>query len=184
MGGLPNDLIADRMTVRRDTRLQSTQPGTSGVIHGNREEPTPPFGLKELSMRESSVAVFFICSFLLLAITFSSSTVFAASMGGPYNGKYTDMRNTFYAPNDRRTYGDSYDRGYRDSSRYGRTDVPAGYWVYSYPYWYVYSKKSPSYGGMNNRHNNDRNNNSRRNYNHGMDYDQGRNWNWSWGWSQ
>jgi hypothetical protein len=160
-------------------------------IWGDTRKPggdNPPFGLKELSMKKLFV-VFSVCFFLLLALAFSGRTVLAASMSNTFYGKYENVKKTVYAPNDRHTYGDTYDRGYRNRSWYGRTTVPAGYWVYAYPYWYVYSNKSPSYDRMNNRHNNDRhnndrNNNSRRNYNHGMNYDQGRNWSWSWGWSQ
>jgi hypothetical protein len=141
-------------------------------------------GLKEIRMKKSFVA-FLVCSFMLLALAFTVPTVFAG-MSNTFNGKYENIKKTVYAPKDRHTYGDSYDRGYRNRSWYGRTAVPAGYWVYSYPYWYVYANTSPSYNRNNNRHDNrhdnqydDRNNNDR-NSNHDRNYDERRSFIWTW----
>jgi hypothetical protein len=149
-------------------------------IWGSKRESggaNAPLGLKERTMKKLLV-VFLVCSFLLLALAFSGRTVFATGIDGPSKGKYENVRKTVYAPNDRRTYGTTYDRGYRNRSWYGRTAVPAGYWVYSYPYWYVYANTSPSYDRKNNRHDN-RNNNHRNSY-HDRNYDERRGFSWTW----
>jgi hypothetical protein len=59
------------------------------------------------------------------------------------NCKYKTILKTFSAPADRDTYGELYDRGLRTSTTYGRNrNLPTGYWVYSYPYWYIWKTKS------------------------------------------
>jgi len=136
------------------------------------------------------LVVFFVCFFLLLALAFTGSTAVAAGKDGPSKGKYETVRKTIYAPRDRHTYGNTYDRGYRNRSWYGRTAVPAGYWVYSYPYWYVYANTSPAYDRNNSRNNdwnndrnNDRNNNrnnNHRNSYHDRNYDERRGFSWTW----
>jgi len=132
------------------------------------------------------LVVFFVCFFLLLALAFTGSTAVAAGKDGPSKGKYETVRKTIYAPRDRHTYGNTYDRGYRNKSWYGRTAVPAGYWVYAYHYWYVYADKSRSSDRDNNRRDNrrdnrynDRNNNDRNSY-HDRNYDERRSFNWTW----
>ncbi len=59
------------------------------------------------------------------------------------NRKYKTILKTFSAPADRDTYGELYDWGLRTSTTYGRNrNLPTGYWVYSYPYWYIWKTKS------------------------------------------
>jgi hypothetical protein len=57
-------------------------------------------------------------------------------------GKYYDLLKEIYAPFDIFIYGDYYDRGYSKQKSYaGETNIPAGYWVYSSPNWYVWEHK-------------------------------------------
>jgi len=55
------------------------------------------------------------------------------------NGKYTNLLTTIYVPDDRGSYGDFDDWGYYSGTSYaGYTNLPAGYWVYVYPNWYIW----------------------------------------------
>ena len=59
------------------------------------------------------------------------------------NYRYKTILKTFPAPADGDTYGELSGRGLRTSTTYGRNrNLPAGYWVYSYPCWYVWKTKS------------------------------------------
>jgi hypothetical protein len=79
----------------------------------------------------------------------------AADTGGPLdygkgsvNGKYSTILKTFSVPADSDRYGDLYELGYQDTNTYGANkNIPAGYWVYSYPYWYVWETKAGETGG-------------------------------------
>lgn len=58
------------------------------------------------------------------------------------NGKYYNLLRTIYVPSDQSSYGDFYDWGhYTGSSWKGHTNLPAGYWVYVYPNWYIWGDK-------------------------------------------
>jgi len=62
---------------------------------------------------------------------------------GSVNRKYKTILKTFSAPADREIYGELYDWGRRNSTTYGRNrNLPTGYWVYSYPNWYIWKAKS------------------------------------------
>jgi hypothetical protein len=62
---------------------------------------------------------------------------------GSVNCKYKTILKTFLASADRETYGELYDWGFRTSTTYGRNrKLPTGYWVYSYPNWYIWKAKS------------------------------------------
>ncbi len=58
-------------------------------------------------------------------------------------GKYRGLLHRFHVPDDAGNYGE-----FRDYGHYRRTDyqnvknVPAAYWVYVYPYWYVWREKA------------------------------------------
>ncbi len=65
--------------------------------------------------------------------------------GGSYltkasvNGKYYNLLKIMNVPQDRGSYGDFDDYGYYSSTSYaGYDNIPAGYWVYVYPDWYVW----------------------------------------------
>jgi hypothetical protein len=64
------------------------------------------------------------------------------------NGKYRGLLKTLNVPNDRNSYRDLYEGGYRNTSSYsGNYNIPGGYWVYSYPYWYIWESKTGDGGG-------------------------------------
>ena len=68
---------------------------------------------------------------------------------GSVNGRYETILKTFSVPADKDRYGDLYELGYRDKTSYGTNrNLPAGYWVYAYPYWYIWEhmKGSPGPG--------------------------------------
>ncbi|HEX8911495.1 MAG TPA: hypothetical protein VF796_03975 [Humisphaera sp.] len=62
-----------------------------------------------------------------------------ARQAGP-RSRYTKLLRRFAAPQDYGTYGDFYDYGhYPATAAYaGQTDLPAGYWVYLHPDWYIF----------------------------------------------
>lgn len=58
-------------------------------------------------------------------------------------GKYDDLLHMLEVANDRDIYGEYFDWGYWSNSEYaGYSDLKPGYWVYSHPYWYVWSETS------------------------------------------
>ena len=65
------------------------------------------------------------------------------------NGKYKTQLAKLYVPRDCATYGSFSDYGFSSTSSYaGRNNLPGGYWVYHYPYWYIWqstktNKKPP-----------------------------------------
>jgi hypothetical protein len=55
------------------------------------------------------------------------------------NGKYYNLLMTLNVPQDQASYGNFYDWGYYTGTSYaGYNNIPAGYWVYVYPNWYVW----------------------------------------------
>jgi hypothetical protein len=55
------------------------------------------------------------------------------------NGKYGMLLRQFKVEEDAKTYGNFKDLGRSDRKDYaGLTDLPAGYWVYVRPYWYIW----------------------------------------------
>ncbi|GEM_PF-480263 len=59
------------------------------------------------------------------------------------NNKYSRLLKTVYAPNDRYSFRDLYEWGYRTISSYKESyNLPRGYWVYSFPYWYIWESES------------------------------------------
>jgi hypothetical protein len=64
-----------------------------------------------------------------------------------FRGKYETILDTFSVPDDKDRYGDLYDLGYQDRTTYGTNrNLPAGYWVYAYPYWYIWEEMKGSHG--------------------------------------
>ena len=63
----------------------------------------------------------------------------SATVGGRYSGQIQRL----YVPRDCGSYGSFYDYGaYGPTSYAGQPNIPAGYWVYHYPYWHVYRHRS------------------------------------------
>ena len=62
------------------------------------------------------------------------------------NGKYENVLKTLYIPDDKDRFGNLYDWGYRNVSTYsGNKNLPKGYWVYAYPYWYIWEREAKTY---------------------------------------
>ncbi|MEM9154892.1 MAG: hypothetical protein AAGB13_07600 [Cyanobacteria bacterium P01_F01_bin.33] len=55
------------------------------------------------------------------------------------NSKYANLAQVLYCPSDRQTYGDVNDYGYWNGGSWCGQVGMAGYWVYTYPNWYVWS---------------------------------------------
>ncbi|MEW6736337.1 MAG: hypothetical protein AB1489_33905 [Acidobacteriota bacterium] len=57
--------------------------------------------------------------------------------------KYSNLLRKIAVPEDRATYGDYKDYGYWSGSQYRNyEDLPAGYWVYLYPHWYIWKQQN------------------------------------------
>jgi len=55
------------------------------------------------------------------------------------NGKYRMLLRQIKVEKDVDTYQEFKDLGFRDRREYGgHNDLPAGHWVYAYPYWYIW----------------------------------------------
>ena len=69
------------------------------------------------------------------------------------NGKYRDLVLTFEAPEDVGEYGSHHDYGWWDFTYYkGYGPLPAGYWVYVEPLWYVWDRQvTPAVTPLSNR---------------------------------
>jgi hypothetical protein len=59
------------------------------------------------------------------------------------DGRYSQLLRRIAAPDDRANYGELHDYGYYQplGEYLGETAVPAGYWVYVSPYWYVWGQR-------------------------------------------
>jgi HEAT repeat protein len=58
-------------------------------------------------------------------------------------GKYAKLARRLKAPQDRQSYSDFRDYGFYQACDWnGYTNIPAGYWVYVYPYWYVWREQA------------------------------------------
>ncbi|OAI48120.1 hypothetical protein AYO44_07980 [Planctomycetaceae bacterium SCGC AG-212-F19] len=59
-------------------------------------------------------------------------------------GKYAKLLRRLRAPQDKQSYTEFRDYGYYQACDWnGFTNIPAGYWVYVYPYWYVWGEQAP-----------------------------------------
>lgn len=60
------------------------------------------------------------------------------------NGKYRRLLRRVHVPMDRQNYTDFKDYGHYQATDYGgEKAIPAGYWVYVYPYWYIWAEVAP-----------------------------------------
>ncbi|MHC4548546.1 MAG: toxin-antitoxin system YwqK family antitoxin [Planctomycetota bacterium] len=58
-------------------------------------------------------------------------------------GKYRNLLFKVAAPDDRASYKDFNDYGWYSGTSYkGHKDLPKGYWVYVYPYWYIWGEST------------------------------------------
>ena len=59
-------------------------------------------------------------------------------------GKYSQLIKILNCPQDKARYGTFNDEGHNKAITYAGVSVPEGYWVYSYPKWYVWAKRDLS----------------------------------------
>lgn len=58
-------------------------------------------------------------------------------------GKYKNKLLTIHMPEDKERYGNCTDYGWWSGTKYKDSkNLPAGFWVYEYPYWYIYKSKT------------------------------------------
>ena len=58
-------------------------------------------------------------------------------------GKYANLLRRIRVPRDVRRYGRCRDYGrYSGSSWAGHRNLPPGYWVYSFPHWYIWARRT------------------------------------------
>jgi gas vesicle protein len=56
-------------------------------------------------------------------------------------GKYQNLLRRIRVPRDKQSYGEFHDYGHFEGSEWaGFTDLPAGYWVYLSPHWYIWGE--------------------------------------------
>jgi hypothetical protein len=59
-------------------------------------------------------------------------------------GKYRDLRRIIPVPADKQNHTEFCDYGMYNGTAYaGYNDLPAGYWVYVYPHWYIWGETNP-----------------------------------------
>jgi hypothetical protein len=57
------------------------------------------------------------------------------------DGKYRKLLRRIKVEDDKQAYGEFNDYGrYTATSYAGYNDLPAGYWVYVYPHWYIWGE--------------------------------------------
>lgn len=63
----------------------------------------------------------------------------AAEVKARVGGKYDTLLRRLRVPQDRQNYTDFRDYGYWSGNAYaGYNNLPQGYWVYVYPYWFIW----------------------------------------------
>jgi HEAT repeat protein len=78
----------------------------------------------------------------LVAIDPSSEAVTkAVPAKARVEGKYQKLLRRIRVPRDKESYGEFHDYGHYEGSDWaGFTDLPAGFWVYVYPHWYIWGE--------------------------------------------
>jgi HEAT repeat protein len=70
---------------------------------------------------------------------FNESVAEAVPTKAHVNGKYAKLLRRLKVPEDRQSYSEYRDYGfYQQCDWAGHTNIPAGYWVYVYPHWYIW----------------------------------------------
>jgi len=82
----------------------------------------------------------FIASAVFFALVSASGAATAAeACSSSWGGKYTGYVLKMHVPEDRHQYGACNDYGRWNGTAYKGRQVPRGsFWVYKYPYWYVW----------------------------------------------
>ena len=66
----------------------------------------------------------------------------AAAIKASVNGKYGKLLRRIHVPQDKANYTEFRDYGqYQATSYAGHQNIPAGYWVYVYPHWYIWGEQ-------------------------------------------
>ncbi|HEY9841505.1 MAG: hypothetical protein ACAI44_15950 [Candidatus Sericytochromatia bacterium] len=86
---------------------------------------------------------------LILSVLLLSTLILSAGANIPdkatVGGKYKDLLKTISCPAERKSeeaeHGKFYEEGFVDEVEYCGKDMPAGYWVYVSPNWYIWGKK-------------------------------------------
>ncbi len=72
-----------------------------------------------------------------------SSFSYGACGDPTFGGKYSGMLRRLRIPGDRGQYGNCRDYGRWSGNSYrGYTNLPNGFWVYSYPYWIIWARRN------------------------------------------
>ena len=88
---------------------------------------------KEEAVREAAISA-------LLTIDPENKTVAnAVPAKARAGGKYSKLLRRLKVPQDKQSYTDFKDYGHYQATDYaGYANLPAGYWVYVYPHWYIW----------------------------------------------
>ncbi len=74
---------------------------------------------------------------------FGSASTPARACDPSFGGKYVSLLRRISVPQDRRRYGLCRDYGrYSGSSWAAYRNLPAGYWTYKYPHWYIWGQRT------------------------------------------
>jgi hypothetical protein len=66
----------------------------------------------------------------------------AAAIKASVNGKYGKLLRRIHVPRDKANYTEFRDYGQYQATDYaGHQNIPAGYWVYVYPHWYIWGEQ-------------------------------------------
>lgn len=78
---------------------------------------------------------------------FAEEPLAAAIAKASVGGRYRDLLRIIEIPGDRDVYGEFREWGHWQGSAYrGYGDLPAGWWVYVHPRWYVWGRREPAGG--------------------------------------
>lgn len=83
-------------------------------------------------------------SYLLMSLI--NVAIVQAAEPNSVNGKYQDLLQTLYCPQDQAEYGEFNDYGYWQGGEWCAQIGEGGYWVWQHPNWYVWAKKAAASG--------------------------------------
>jgi hypothetical protein len=133
LDALMEDLKDEDAIVRRDAAEALERMGTSA-------KPAVPALLALLKDKDEAVQDAVLGA--LMAIDPENKGIADASPSkARVNGKYAKLLKRIKVPQDRQSYTDFTDYGHYPATNYaGYDNIPEGYWVYVYPYWYIWGE--------------------------------------------